>query len=102
MKTLVSCLLVVGALISTSVLASEELAKSKGCLVCHAVDAKLLGPSYKEVAKKYAGQADAESKLADKVVKGGSGVWGNIPMPPNTRVTPEEAKQLVHWILNLK
>ena len=89
-------------LASTSAQASEELAKSKGCLTCHAVDGKLLGPSYKEVAKKYAGQADAEAKLADKVIKGGSGVWGKVPMPPNTRVTPDEAKQLVHWILNLK
>jgi cytochrome c len=102
MKTIVSFLVAVGALVSTSALASEELAKAKGCLTCHAVDAKLLGPSYKEVAKKYAGQADAESKLADKVIKGGSGVWGNIPMPPNSRVTPDEAKQLVRWILNLK
>lgn len=102
MKTIVSFLVVVGALVSTSALASEELAKNKGCLTCHAVDAKLLGPSYKEVAKKYAGQADAESKLADKVIKGGSGVWGAIPMPPNSRVTPDEAKQLVRWILNLK
>lgn len=102
MKTVVSLVVVAGVLLSTSALASEELAKSKGCLTCHAVDAKLLGPSYKEVAKKYAGQADAESKLADKVIKGGTGVWGNIPMPPNARVTPDEAKQLVHWILNLK
>ncbi|HLF96335.1 MAG TPA: c-type cytochrome [Methylococcaceae bacterium] len=102
MKAIVSFLVVAGALVSTAVPASEELAKSKGCLTCHAMDAKILGPSYKEVAKKYAGQADAETKLADKVIKGGSGVWGNIPMPPNARVTPEEAKTLVHWILNLK
>ena len=102
MKTVVSFLILAWAVVSTSALASEELAKAKGCLTCHAVGAKMLGPAYKDVAKKYAGQADAESKLADKVIKGGSGVWGNIPMPPNSRVTPDEAKQLVHWILNLK
>lgn len=102
MKVLVSVCALLGILVSAAAPASEELAKSKGCLTCHGVDNKLLGPSYKEVAKKYAGQTDAETKLADKVVKGGSGVWGNIPMPPNSRVTPEEARQLAHWILNLK
>ena len=78
-----------------------ELAKSKACLGCHAVDTKIVGPAYKDVAAKYAGQKDAVAKLADKVQKGGSGVWGPVAMPPNN-VTPDEAKQLVTWILAMK
>ena len=84
------------------VLANEELAKSKNCMACHATDKKLVGPAYKDIAAKYAGQKDAVDMLAAKVVKGGSGVWGNIPMPANPQVTDAEAKQLVQWILTLK
>jgi cytochrome c len=80
--------------------ANEALAKSKGCLGCHAVDHKVVGPAYKDVAAKYAGQ-DVTNQLAEKVVKGGGGVWGGMPMPPNA-VTPEEAKSLVQWVLSLK
>lgn len=82
--------------------AQLELAQKKNCMACHAVDKKVLGPAYKDVAAKYAGQKDAVDKLAAKVVKGGSGVWGNIPMPANPQVTDAEAKQLVQWILSLK
>lgn len=82
--------------------AQADLAQKKNCMACHAVDKKVLGPSYKDVAAKYAGQADAADKLAAKVMKGGSGVWGNIPMPANPQVTDAEAKQLVGWILTLK
>ncbi len=82
--------------------ASEQLAKSKNCLACHGIDNKVVGPAYKDVAKKYAGQADASEKLAEKVMKGGGGVWGQMPMPPNPQVSAEEAKQLVQWILDLK
>lgn len=69
---------------------------------CHAVDSRIIGPSFKEVATKYAGQKEAVDKLGQKVVKGGAGVWGPVPMPANTQVTEAEARQLVGWILTLK
>jgi len=78
--------------------AGEKLAKDKGCTACHANDKKLVGPAYKDVAKKYKGDAGAAAKLAEKVVKGGSGVWGPVPMPPN-KVTDDEAKKLVAYVL---
>ncbi|MBN8453927.1 c-type cytochrome [Accumulibacter sp.] len=80
--------------------ADEALAKAKNCLSCHAVDKKVVGPSYKDVAKKYS--AKDEAMLAEKVIKGGKGVWGPVPMPPNPSVTPDEANKLVKWILSLK
>jgi cytochrome c len=80
--------------------ADEGLAKSKGCLGCHGIDNKIVGPSYKDVAKKYAGQ-NVTDQLSEKVIKGGSGVWGGMAMPPMA-VSPAEAKQLVEWILSLK
>ncbi len=101
-KAIVSAIIGAGMVVSGSVLASEEFAKSKGCLACHAVDKKIVGPAFKDVAQKYAGQKDAEAKLAEKVVKGGSGVWGQIPMPPNPKVSADEANKLVQWILSLK
>lgn len=82
--------------------ASPELAQQKTCMACHAVDRKVVGPSYKDVATKYAGQKDAVDKLAEKVMKGGVGVWGAVPMPANPRVNPTEARQLVIWILSLR
>jgi cytochrome c len=82
--------------------AQADLAQKKNCMACHAIDKKVLGPAYKDVAAKYAGQKDAVDKLAAKVVKGGTGVWGNIPMPANPQVTVAEAKQLVTWIMTLK
>ena len=87
---------------STSVFANAELATKKNCMACHAVDKKLVGPAYKDVAEKYAGQKDAVDMLAQKVLKGGTGVWGAIPMPANPQVSDAEAKQLVQWILTLK
>lgn len=78
-----------------------ELAKSKNCLACHSVDKKLVGPAYKDVAAKYAGEKGAADKLAAKIKAGGSGVWGPVPMPPNP-VTPEEAKTLATWVLSQK
>jgi len=80
--------------------ASPELAKKKNCLACHAVDNKVVGPSYKDIAKKY-GAADA-GKLAAKVRQGGAGNWGVVPMPANPQVNEAEAKELVAWILTLK
>ena len=89
------------AAISAPAMADEALAKSTNCMACHAVDKKLVGPAYKDVAKKYAGDKAAEGKLAEKIQKGGSGAWGTVPMPPNN-VTPDEAKKLAHWVLSLK
>jgi cytochrome c len=82
--------------------ANADLAQKKNCMACHAIDKKLVGPSYKDVAAKYANQKDAVDKLAEKVVKGGSGVWGPVPMPANAQVTPAEAKTLVAWVLSQK
>ncbi len=82
--------------------ADEALAKSKNCLACHTVDKKVVGPAYKDVAKKYAGQKDAADKLAAKIRAGGAGVWGPVPMPANTQVNEAEAKKLAAWVLSLK
>jgi len=78
-----------------------DLAKAKNCMSCHAVDKKLVGPAYKDVAAKYKGDKGAVDKLAAKVKAGGKGAWGEIPMPPNN-VTPDEAKKLVTWVLSQK
>ena len=82
--------------------ANADLAKNSGCLNCHNVDTKLVGPSLKDIAAKYADQADASAYLADKIVKGSSGVWGPIPMPPNAAVSADNAKVLADFILTLK
>ena len=91
-----------GIAASTSAMADLALATAKNCMACHAVDKKLVGPSYKDVAAKYAGQKDAAEKLASKVIKGGSGVWGPVPMPANAQVSADEAKKLVAWVLATK
>ena len=83
-------------------MADLALATSKNCMACHAVDKKLVGPAYKDVAAKYAGQKDAVDKLAAKIIKGGSGVWGPVPMPANTQVNEAEAKKLAAWVLTQK
>lgn len=83
-------------------LANQELAQKKACMGCHGIDNKIVGPAYKDVAKKYKGQKGVEAKLVEKVMKGGKGVWGEVPMPANTQVNEAEAKQLVTWILSLK
>lgn len=90
------------ALVAGPVLANADLAQKKNCMACHAVDKKLVGPSYKDVAAKYAGQKDAVDKLTQKVMKGGAGVWGPVPMPANTQVSAAEAKQLVDWVLSVR
>jgi cytochrome c len=97
-KILIPLLAFGGALALQPALAEDgdALYKTKGCTVCHAVDSKLVGPSYKDVAAKYAGQADAIDVLAAKIKNGGSGNWGQIPMPPNA-VTEEEATALAKW-----
>lgn len=88
--------------IAAPAVADQALAKSKNCLSCHAVDKKVVGPSYQDVAKKYAGQKDAADKLAVKIIKGGSGAWGAVPMPANPQVNEAEAKKLAAWVLSVK
>lgn len=87
---------------ATPAMADLALATSKNCMACHAVDKKVVGPGYKEVAAKYKGDKTAVDKLAAKVIKGGSGVWGPVPMPPNAQVNEADAKKLVTWILTQK
>ena len=93
---------IVAAAACLPVMADQALATAKNCMACHAVDKKLVGPAYKEVAAKYAGQKDAADKLAVKIMKGGSGVWGPVPMPANAQVNEAEAKKLAAWVLTLK
>lgn len=98
--TAASCML----LASSAQAADEQaLATAKGCMACHDIGAKKVGPAYKDVAKKYAGK-DVEAKLVKKVLEGGSGVWGQVPMPANKTmgVTEADAKKLVAWVLSLK
>ncbi len=83
-------------------LADQALATSKNCMACHAIDKKLVGPAFKDVAAKYASDKSAADKLAAKIVKGGSGVWGPIPMPANTQVNETESKKLAAWVLSTK
>jgi cytochrome c len=90
------------AVVASPAMAQMELAQAKNCLACHAVDHKVVGPAYKDVAAKYAGDKTAVDKLAQKIMKGGSGVWGPVPMPANTQVNEAEAKKLAAWILTLK
>ena len=90
------------AAVSAPTLADQALATAKNCMACHAVDRKLVGPAYKQVATKYAGQKDAVDKLAGKIIKGGAGVWGPVPMPANPQVSEAEAKKLAAWVLSLK
>lgn len=88
--------------LSNAAWADEKLAGAKNCLGCHAVGTQVLGPSFKEVAKKYAGNKEAAAALATKIRQGGGGVWGAIPMPANPQVNEAESKKLVTWILGLK
>lgn len=83
-------------------LADQALATSKACMACHAVDKKVVGPAFKDVARKYANTKDAPGALAFKIVKGSSGVWGAVPMPANAQVSEADAKKLAAWVLSLK
>ena len=100
MKTLV--LTAALALLSLPAAADQALAQKKNCMSCHAAAMKLVGPSFKDVAAKYAKDKKAVDTLSQKIVKGGSGVWGNAVMPPNPGLTPEEAKTLATWVLATK
>lgn len=105
MKALMMTIAAAGALVLAGQASADDakaLAQKSGCLACHSVDAKVLGPAYKDVAAKYKGQKDAEAKMVEKVKKGGSGVWGPIPMPANSpQVKDEDIKTIVKWILAL-
>jgi cytochrome c len=101
-RTTLAAALAAGFALSAPARADEALAKKHNCLACHMVDKKSVGPSYKDIAKKYAGQADAQAKLAEKVKKGSSGVWGQVPMPPNAAVPDDDVKKLVAWVLGQK
>ena len=90
------------AAVSLPASANQELAQKSGCMTCHAVDKKVIGPSFKDVAAKYAGNKGAEADLAKKVKAGGKGVWGDIPMPPNAHVSDADIKTLVHWVVTQK
>ncbi|HTS54400.1 MAG TPA: c-type cytochrome [Burkholderiales bacterium] len=90
-----------GASAAVDAAKAKQLAQKYNCLACHAVDKKLVGPAYEEVAKKYKGDKGAEAKLVAKVKSGGSGVWGAIPMPPNNVPDPD-VQTMVEWILSLQ
>ncbi len=81
--------------------ANQALAQKSGCLSCHQLDKKVVGPAFKDVAKKYKGDAKAEGHLLSVIKKGGKGVWGPIPMPPHPQVKDEDAKTLAEWVLSL-
>lgn len=97
----IAMMVAAGVVMAGQANADEALAKAKGCMACHALDKKLVGPAYKEVAAKYKGDKAAVATLAAKVIAGGKGNWGAVPMPPN-KVTEDEAKKLVTWVLSLK
>lgn len=99
-SVLASAVIAVSMLSAAPAFANKDLATKNACMACHAVDKKLVGPSYQDIAKKYAGDATAQAKLETKVKKGGSGVWGPVPMPPNVAVKDEDIKTLVKWVLD--
>ena len=101
MKVLIGAMLAAGMVVAAPAQADEALAKKYNCLACHQLDKKSVGPAYKDIAKKYKGQAGMDVKLAGKVKKGGQGVWGPVPMPPNAAVPDADIKKLVEWILKM-
>ncbi len=98
----IASVIAIAAVLAAPAFANADLAQKKSCLACHATDKKLVGPAYKEVAAKYEGQKDAVAMLAEKIQKGGVGVWGQIPMPANPQVSAAEAKTLAAWVLSIK
>jgi cytochrome c len=103
MKTHVFALAVLATLTSTApAFADQALATAKNCMSCHNLERKVVGPAFKDVAAKYAGDKTAVDRLATKIQKGGAGVWGAVPMPSNTQVNDAEAKKLAAWILTVK
>jgi len=99
-RALVLAALSLGA--AAPALADLALAASKNCMSCHAVERKVLGPSFKDVAARYKDNKDAATMLATKIMKGGKGVWGPVPMPANNQVSEADAKKLAGWVLSTK
>lgn len=102
MKLVSAVLLALGVLSAGNAAANEKLAQSSGCMTCHAMDRKTIGPAFKDIAAKYRGDKNAEANLVKKVKAGGSGVWGSAPMPPHPHVKDDDIKTVVHWILAQK
>jgi cytochrome c len=102
MKVLLALVAIATSAMASPAMANADLAQKKNCMACHASDKKLIGPSFKDIAAKYAGQKDAADNLAAKIVKGGAGAWGQVPMPANPQVSEAEAKQLAAWVLTVK
>lgn len=100
--TFTSIAIAVACLGTQWAVASEDLAKKSACTACHAIDKKLVGPAYNDVAAKYAGRKDAVAYLVEKIKKGSMGVWGPVPMPANAALKDEDAKILATWVLSLK
>ena len=98
-KYIASGIMALGLFAAGNAQADQALAQAKGCMACHQVAVKVVGPSYKDVAAKYKDQADAADVLAGKVKAGGVGTWGQIPMPPQPTLTDDEVKALVAWVL---
>ena len=101
-RLLAQLLLAATVSVAAPAFADQALATAKNCMACHAMDKKLVGPSYKDVAAKYASDKAAVEKLAGKIMKGGSGIWGAVPMPANAQVTDAEAKTLAAWVMAAK
>ncbi len=99
MKYVLAALTAAGMLVAGSASADQKLAQASGCMTCHAVDKKVLGPGFKEIAAKYKSDKGTEAKLAQKIKAGGTGTWGTIPMPPNAHVKDDDIKTLTRWVL---
>jgi cytochrome c len=101
MKRIIPGIAAIALLSAGPAIANEELLKKNGCVACHSIDKKLVGPGYKEVSAKYKGNSKAAAMLAEKVKKGGQGAWGPIPMPPNPNVSDADLQAMVKFILSL-
>jgi cytochrome c len=99
-RSVILTVVAAGVLAAPAAQADEALLKKHACIACHAFDKAVVGPAYKDVSKKYKGQKDAVAKLSAKVKKGGQGVWGQVPMPPNTQVPDADIKKMVEYILS--
>jgi len=87
--------------VTVPVLADEAaFARASGCMACHAVDRRMVGPSFRDISARYAGQADAAARMTTKIQRGGSGVWGPVPMPANPRLSEADARRLATWSLS--
>jgi cytochrome c len=99
MKVILTASLSVALLVSSPVFADQALASKNGCMACHGIDKKLVGPSFQDIAKKYAGDASAAAKLSEKIKAGGKGAWGPIPMPPHPQINDGDRLKLATWAL---